>query len=405
VAITATTLVGAPAVAMAAPDSGNNGGDRWDRVAECESGGNWSANTGNGYSGGLQFDDRTWRSHGGSTTHAYQASKAEQKQVAERTLADQGADAWPTCGKHLNSGSVKPGKSKPTKARNDNPAKPAESAPSTPAPQVPAPATPPAPAAPAPDGPVTDYVVGDDDTLTAIAQRFGVPDKDGVPGWQRIAAANPETVTDPDVIQPASRLVIPLPTPDLPADWLAATRDTENLLAQFREMLTAAAPAPQQEPSPVIAGPAKSMVLSGVTTPAEVPHLTAMTVPVRLGEQAVNYAIGQKGTPYRMGGTTPGKAFDCSGLVQWAYKQIGITLPRVAKDQAHVGRLVASGRVSRAQLLSLLQPGDLLFFYSPVEHVVMYVGDGKIVEAAHNGTTVRVISMYLSGFVSARRLA
>jgi cell wall-associated NlpC family hydrolase len=52
-----------------------------------------------------------------------------------------------------------------------------------------------------------------------------------------------------------------------------------------------------------------------------------------------------------------------------------------------------------------LHPGDLLFFYSPVEHVVMYVGDGKIVEAAHPGTSVRVISMYLEGFVRARRLS
>ena len=71
----------------------------WDAVAQCESGGNWSINTGNGYYGGLQFSSSTWRAFGGAqyAPYAHQATKAEQITVAQRTLAVQGPGAWPTC--------------------------------------------------------------------------------------------------------------------------------------------------------------------------------------------------------------------------------------------------------------------------------------------------------------------
>ena len=72
----------------------------WDKVAQCESGGNWSINTGNGYYGGLQFSSSTWKAFGGTAyaATANTASKAEQIAVAQRTLAQQGPGAWPTCG-------------------------------------------------------------------------------------------------------------------------------------------------------------------------------------------------------------------------------------------------------------------------------------------------------------------
>lgn len=70
----------------------------WDGVAQCESGGNWAINTGNGYYGGLQFSLSTWRANGG-TGMPHQASRAEQIRVAENTLRSQGIGAWPTCGK------------------------------------------------------------------------------------------------------------------------------------------------------------------------------------------------------------------------------------------------------------------------------------------------------------------
>lgn len=69
----------------------------WDAVAQCESGGNWHANTGNGKYGGLQFKPATWVEHGGVGNPAA-ASREQQIAVANRVLADQGLDAWPTCG-------------------------------------------------------------------------------------------------------------------------------------------------------------------------------------------------------------------------------------------------------------------------------------------------------------------
>ena len=76
------------------------GGGVWDRLAQCESGGNWGINTGNGYSGGLQFSPGTWAANGGSGS-AHNASRAEQIRVAERVRASQGWGAWPACSSRL----------------------------------------------------------------------------------------------------------------------------------------------------------------------------------------------------------------------------------------------------------------------------------------------------------------
>src|SRR6202048_535842 len=84
--------------AAAAPDS------EWDRVAACESGGNWAINTGNGYHGGLQFTQGTWASHGGTqyAPSAQLATREQQIAIAERVLASQGRGAWPVCGHGLS---------------------------------------------------------------------------------------------------------------------------------------------------------------------------------------------------------------------------------------------------------------------------------------------------------------
>ena len=93
-AIAGAVAVGTPIAlagnAEAAPSS------VWDRVAQCESGGNWGTNTGNGYYGGLQFSASTWRAYGGRGS-ASNASREEQIAVAERVLAGQGWGAWPVC--------------------------------------------------------------------------------------------------------------------------------------------------------------------------------------------------------------------------------------------------------------------------------------------------------------------
>ena len=97
-AVVGAVAAGAPLVlagtASAAPESA------WDKLAQCESGGNWNINTGNGYYGGIQFNASTWKAYGGRGM-PHQASKAEQIAVAERTLAAQGWNAWPACSRKM----------------------------------------------------------------------------------------------------------------------------------------------------------------------------------------------------------------------------------------------------------------------------------------------------------------
>jgi hypothetical protein len=100
-AFSAAGLAMAPA-ANAAPDSD------WDRLAQCESGGNWGINTGNGYHGGLQFSAGTWAAYGGTqfAPTANQATRAQQIAIAEKTLAGQGWGAWPSCSARLGLSSA-----------------------------------------------------------------------------------------------------------------------------------------------------------------------------------------------------------------------------------------------------------------------------------------------------------
>src|SRR5690349_962584 len=100
--VTGVAVAGVATVAggLATASSANAAGTVWDRVAACESGGNWSINTGNGFYGGLQFSRSTWSGFGGGAyaAYAHQASKAEQIAVAQKVLKVQGPGAWPTCG-------------------------------------------------------------------------------------------------------------------------------------------------------------------------------------------------------------------------------------------------------------------------------------------------------------------
>lgn len=92
-------VAGAFVIATLALSTGTAHADsmNWDAVAQCESGGNWSTNTGNGHYGGLQFKQATWTANGGKGSPAT-ASRAEQIRVAENVLASQGSGAWPKCG-------------------------------------------------------------------------------------------------------------------------------------------------------------------------------------------------------------------------------------------------------------------------------------------------------------------
>jgi cell wall-associated NlpC family hydrolase len=116
-----------------------------------------------------------------------------------------------------------------------------------------------------------------------------------------------------------------------------------------------------------------------------------------VARQAIAAARGQIGVPYVWGGTSP-SGFDCSGLTQWAFEKAGVDLPRTSRAQAQAGEEVD---------LDNMQPGDLIFFNSPVSHVGIYIGDGKMIEAPRSGKDVKISSVAprMDDAVGARRFA
>lgn len=104
--------------------------------------------------------------------------------------------------------------------------------------------------------------------------------------------------------------------------------------------------------------------------------------PVVTGDDVIATATNYLGIPYRWGGTDPNSGLDCSALVQRVYRDLGVELPRVSRDQARQGTEVAS--------LAEARPGDLLAFGSPVDHIGLYVGDNKMLHAPRTGEVVRI---------------
>ncbi|HYN93843.1 MAG TPA: transglycosylase SLT domain-containing protein [Pilimelia sp.] len=104
------------------------------------------------------------------------------------------------------------------------------------------------------------------------------------------------------------------------------------------------------------------------------------------GQAVVDAAKKYLGTPYVFGSNNPANGLDCSGLVQRAYKDLGVSLPRVSRDQAKVGTAVPN--------LDAARPGDILAFNRPVDHVAIYVGNGKMIAAPKPGDQVKIQSVY-----------
>jgi cell wall-associated NlpC family hydrolase len=113
-----------------------------------------------------------------------------------------------------------------------------------------------------------------------------------------------------------------------------------------------------------------------------------------VGVQALRWALTKVGDPYVWGAAGPG-SFDCSGLVMWAYAQVGISLLHFTGDQWNEGE-----HISRDQL----EPGDLVFFFADISHVGLYVGNGLMVDAPTFGIPVHVEPIYWSSFVGAVRI-
>ncbi|MFJ6724293.1 NlpC/P60 family protein [Streptomyces sp. NPDC091281] len=118
------------------------------------------------------------------------------------------------------------------------------------------------------------------------------------------------------------------------------------------------------------------------------------TAPTSRAAAAVSYAYSKLGSPYVWGATGP-NAFDCSGLMLAAYRSAGVSLPRTTYAQIDAGR-----RVSRSEL----RPGDLVFFYSGISHVGMYIGNGRMIHAPNPSAPVRVAPIDEMPFAGATRV-
>ncbi len=134
--------------------------------------------------------------------------------------------------------------------------------------------------------------------------------------------------------------------------------------------------------------PAAAPALNGVPKEQSAPKQTA-------AKKAVAAALSKVGSRYVYAQSGP-SAFDCSGLTSYAYRQAGITLSRSSRAQMSAGQKVAK---------SNLQPGDLVFYYSPVSHVGLYIGDGKIVHAANPRSGVNTTSVNSMPFAGAVRVS
>ena len=242
----ALAIGGAVAATMSMPAANAVDGATWDALAQCESGGNWSINTGNGFYGGLQFTQQSWNGVGMSGAPAT-ATRAQQIEAGERLLAIQGWGAWPACSAKLGlygKTGAAPTYTEPTtvaaqsQTQQTYTAPAAQAAPAAPAAQaapvaVEAPAAAPAapaaqaapvaveapaaaPAAPAVEAPVAaapvaapkaaagTYTVVPGDSLSLIAAKLGVAG-----GYQAIAAANTDIIYNVDLIFPGQVLTIP----------------------------------------------------------------------------------------------------------------------------------------------------------------------------------------------------
>ncbi|MFE1439448.1 transglycosylase family protein [Streptomyces sp. NPDC058739] len=217
----AIAIAGVTGAAVAAPLIAAGGASaatssEWDAVAQCESGGNWSINTGNGYYGGLQFSASTWAAYGGTqyAATADQASKSQQIQIAEKVLAGQGKGAWPVCGVGLSSaaydgGSAAPAapaqpESQPSTSTDTRSAEQQSASRSQERPAVKKSAekktvtTPTGKKVKKGDG---EYKVVKGDSLSAIAEKHKVKG-----GWQKLFKLNQDIVDDADFIYPGQQL-------------------------------------------------------------------------------------------------------------------------------------------------------------------------------------------------------
>jgi peptidoglycan DL-endopeptidase CwlO len=156
----------------------------------------------------------------------------------------------------------------------------------------------------------------------------------------------------------------------------------DDLSEKYRQHL-AAIEAAQEAAAAAASG---STVGSGGDIPPPAPNANVQAV--------LNAAYSVIGTPYQWGGSSPETGFDCSGFTMWSWSHAGVYLPHSSAAQ-----YTSLPHVAREDL----QPGDLLFFYSPISHVAIYVGGNSMIHSPHTGSVVSVVPVYWDHFVGAAR--
>lgn len=312
-AVTASGAFAIPLVATGtAPDASAAPDSVWDRLAGCESSGNWAANTGNGFFGGLQFVPSTWKAFGGTryASSAHLASRAEQIDIAENVLAGQGWGAWPACSSELGlrGNAAEPGKrATPTRA------------------------------APTPK-----------------AQKRNAPQ----------AAPNRKAKATPQ--GKATRLA-----------GRAADGSGRYVCDTARLHFEAC--------DPGNLGQTVAYPLYDGRAPARRAQSAPTANPVSAGSSRIaDAALRYRGVPYLWGGETR-TGMDCSGLVWTVLRELGHNPPRTALAQSRWATPITAAQA---------RPGDLVFHYSPVSHVGIYLGGGRMVDASRPGTVVSVHAVY-----------
>jgi LysM repeat protein len=185
----------------------------WDAIAQCESGGNWSISTGNGFYGGLQFTKGTWRAYGGGkyAPTANKASRSEQIAIAEKVLHGQGIGAWPVCGKkggsskHYTGTNTSGSKSHKSSSHKSSTHKSSthRSKSVTHRSTKKAATTHKVTRATAVKANGRTYVVRSGDTLSAIATKNHING-----GWHTLYQLNSKTISNPDLIFPGQRIAL-----------------------------------------------------------------------------------------------------------------------------------------------------------------------------------------------------